>query len=71
MISETTDAGDRITLRRVLAVIRQVLSPNCEAGQADGVKRMGSPGWMFGIQDDFAPHENKRLPDDVAPRPSA
>lgn len=69
VISEATDAGDRITLGRVLAVIRQGVSPNCEAGQADGVREWAVLKVGCSNTGRFRSHENKRLPDDVAPRP--
>jgi type I restriction enzyme S subunit len=69
VIAHATSQGADVELRRVIAVLRQGWSPNCESWPADGVAEWGVLKVGCANTGRFDPAENKRLPDDETPRP--
>lgn len=69
IISHAVDVGELTKLRRVIAELRQGWSPNCEPWPADGVTEWAVLKVGCANSGTFDPLENKRLPDDEAPRP--
>ncbi|GAA2514381.1 restriction endonuclease subunit S [Pilimelia columellifera] len=69
VIANATAQGEDVELRRVIAVLRQGWSPNCESWPADGVAEWGVLKVGCANTGRFNPAENKRLPDDETPRP--
>lgn len=69
VIAHATSQGADVEVRRVIAVLRQGWSPNCESWPADGVAEWGVLKVGCANTGRFDPAENKRLPDDETPRP--
>ncbi len=69
VIAHATSQGTDVELRRVIEVLRQGWSPNCESWPADGVIEWGVLKVGCANTGRFDPAENKRLPDDETPRP--
>lgn len=70
VIADASSQGPSVELRRIIATLRQGWSPNCESWPADGVSEWGVLKVGCVNTGKFDPVENKRLPDDQAPRPS-
>jgi len=69
VIAHATSQGADVELRRVISVLRQGWSPNCESWPADGVAEWGVLKVGCANTGRFDPAENKRLPDNETPRP--
>lgn len=69
VIAHATSQGKDVEFRRVIAVLRQGWSPNCENWPADGVADWGVLKVGCANTGRFERAENKRLPDEEIPRP--
>ncbi|MEU1899324.1 restriction endonuclease subunit S [Nocardiopsis dassonvillei] len=69
VVSHATSRGAEVEFRRIIAVLRQGWSPNCESWPADGVTEWGVLKVGCSNTGRFDAAENKRLPSDETPRP--
>ena len=69
VVAHATSQGSDVELRRVITMLRQGWSPNCESWPADGVSEWGVLKVGCANTGRFDPTQNKRLPDDETPRP--